>query len=346
MRAPVAMLRAATAALALTGCAALNHAPPRNPAIEAHLEPAAFDPTRAAPPPRQLRVVTYNIHGVDGVEIARALRSDPQTRDADLVLMQEVSSFGDCSAACAAGKELGFASLFAPGHQQDGGLSGVAILSRWPLRDAQVIELPYQYAVVNSARRVALAATIDTTAGPLRVISVHLENRISPAARVRQLAPALAHARGFAGLVLIGGDMNTSPFSWLGHLLPVPTGVQDDRLNASVRAAGLDTPVASGRPTSKWLNMRLDALYTRGLRAAARGVAVNVRASDHLPLWLTVDLPTAVAQGSAPPTAPATDEVAPLGTASPARASSTTGGAAGGADTTARATAPMATASP
>jgi len=270
------------ASLGLAACAALNHAPPRDRSPELHLDRADTPP----PPPSALRVVTYNVHGVDGDTIARAVRADPTLAGADVILMQEVASFGPCSAACAAGAQLGFASVYAPGHQQDGGTSGVAILSRWSLRDPQIIELPYQAAVMNAARRIALGATLDSAGGPVRLIAVHLENRINPAARVAQLQPALDHARGFDGAVIIGGDMNTSPFVWVGHLFPVPAGVQDDRLERAVRAAGLDTPVATSAATSQWLNMRLDAIYTRGLTATAHGVRQTVRISDHLPLWL------------------------------------------------------------
>lgn len=281
----------------LLGCAALVHAPPRDPSIE--LRPAA---SATAAPPSALRVITYNVHGISGAALTRALKSDAQLARADVLLLQEVAraersgerlvsgSPGACSAACAAGRALGMTSVFAPGHQQDGGTSGVAILSRRPLRDAQIIELPYRHAVVNSARRIALAATVDTAAGPLRLIAVHLENRINPAARISQLAPALEHARAFRGAVILGGDMNTSPFSWLGHLIPIPTGVQDDRLGAAVRAAGLATPVADVFATSKWLSMRLDAIYTRGVTPGGYGVAQAVRASDHLPLWLDVKI--------------------------------------------------------
>lgn len=290
---------AAALALAASGCAALIHASPKDPGMEAHLVPP-IDVPAAPPAAGKLRVVTYNVHGISGDEIARALRSDPAISGADIVLMQEVSSFGMCSAACSAGAQLGLASLFAPGHQQDGGLSGVAILSRWPLRDPQIIELPYRHAVMNSARRIALAATIDSAEGPVRLIAVHLENRINPAARISQLAPALEHARGFDGAVILGGDMNTSPFLWLGHLFPVPAGIQDDRLDAAARRAGLETPVADALATTKWLGMRLDAIYTRGVRGGAHGVAIAVRASDHLPLWLDATLmPRASASSSA-----------------------------------------------
>jgi endonuclease/exonuclease/phosphatase family metal-dependent hydrolase len=270
--------------LLTASCAAINHAAPRDRSPELRLTPAAV-----APPAHQFRVVTFNVHGDDGATIAQAFRSNPTLAAADVVLLQEVSAFGRCSAACAAGDALGLASVFAPGHQQDGGTSGVAILSRWPLRDPQVIELPYQSAVFNSARRIAVAATIDGRDGPIRLIATHLENRINPAARVAQLQPVLEHARSFPGAVVIGGDMNTSPFVWIGHMIPIPAGIQDNRLERAARAAGLDTPVADGTATSQWLGMRLDALYTKGVIARRHGVEQSVRISDHLPLWLDVE---------------------------------------------------------
>ncbi|MEZ4400179.1 MAG: endonuclease/exonuclease/phosphatase family protein [Kofleriaceae bacterium] len=270
------------AAVAASACATLNHAAPRDRSPEVRLPPTAAP----APLTPALRVATYNVHGVDGATLARAIAGDAQLAGADVIFLQEVAARGACSAACAAGAALGMASVYAPGHQQAGGTSGVAILARQPLTDVEVIELPYRSTVVNSARRVAVAATVATGAGPLRVIAAHLDNRINPAARVRQLAPVLAHAQAWVGPVVIGGDMNTSPFVWLGHLVPIPAGVQDARLERAVRAAGLDTPVTGSAATSQWLNMRLDAIYTRGLRPGRFGVQQAVRISDHLPLWL------------------------------------------------------------
>lgn len=269
----------------VAGCAAVNRAPPRDPRPELHLTPAA-----TAPAPTALRVVTFNIHGRGGAALAEAIAGHPDLAVADVILLQEVPARARCSAACDAGRRLGLASVYAPGHQQDGGTSGVAILSRHPLRDVEVLELPFHGTVVNSARRVALAATLDGAAGPVRLFATHLDNRINPAARVGQLRPVLDAAAAWDGAVIVGGDMNTSPFVWLGHLIPVPAGVQDDRLERAVRAAGLDTPVAGSAPTSQWLNMRLDAIYTRGVRPGASAVAQTVRISDHLPLWLDAAL--------------------------------------------------------
>ena len=281
-RGPASGLALGLLALSLAACAGVNHAAPRDRRPEVLAQPARAH--RGGP----ARVVAYNIHGVDGDRLAAALARSPVLEGADLVLLSEVHAHGPCSDACVAGARLGMASAYAPGHVQDRGTEGVAILSRWPLSDVEVIDLPYHRVVVNSAPRVAIAATAMTGAGPVRVFAVHLDNRISPSARVRQLAPVLDRARQWPGPVVIGGDFNTSPFSWLGALVPVPTGRQDDAVEAAVRRAGLTTPVTASGATSAWLNMRLDAIYTRGVAVRGLGVERDVRISDHLPLWADV----------------------------------------------------------
>lgn len=274
---------AALVALVTSACGGLNHAAPADRRPEVLAQPARLDDARGP-----WRVVAYNIHGVDGVRLADTIATTPALAAADLLLLSEVHGHGPCSDACVAGARLGMASAYAPGHAQDRGTEGVAILSRWPLTDVEVIELPYHGVVVNSARRVAVAATAMTSDGPVRVYAVHLDNRISPSARVAQLAPVLERTRGWPGPVVIGGDFNTSPFSWLGGVVPVPTGRQDDAVEGAVRRAGLTTPVTASGATSAWLDMRLDAIYTRGVAVHGFGVSRDVRISDHLPLWADV----------------------------------------------------------
>ena len=48
---------------------------------------------------------------------------------------------------------------------------------------------------------------------------------------------------------------------------------------------GFDAPVRRSGPTSKWLSMRLDAIYTRGMSLEQFAVLRDVRSSDHYPLW-------------------------------------------------------------
>lgn len=238
-----------------------------------------------------LRVVTYNIHHIDGARLGKALTSDADLAAADVIFLQEVIAPRDAdSSACAVARDRGWHCAYAPGHGLRGGSLGVAILSRRPLADLQAIALPYFNVRFNAGRRVALAATIDVGGTPVRLFSVHLDNRLDAGQRTRQLAPVIESAAGWDGPAIIAGDMNTSPFTWVGHVFPVPAGTHDDKIERFVRAHGFTTPVAASGPTHQWLSMRLDAIYTRGLRVGEFQVEHGVRESDHLPMWADVSL--------------------------------------------------------
>jgi endonuclease/exonuclease/phosphatase family metal-dependent hydrolase len=235
-----------------------------------------------------LRIATYNVHGESAENIFRAIRGNPPIAQADVLFLQEIEIDSENTPRRLA-ELLGRGYAYAPGYRVGRGSHGVAIISRYAMSDPRLIELPRHHVVFNSARRVALSVTIHLDGQPVRLYSVHLDNRLNPADRVAQLEPVLADARSAATVpVVIGGDMNTSPFCWIGHIIPVPCGVQDNRLEAAARASGFDTPVRGSGATSKWLAMRLDAIYTRHLRVEGFGVSDLMRVSDHLPLWIDV----------------------------------------------------------
>ena len=279
------VLISAVTVLVLAAC---NHPRPRDIRVETRRHgPSAFTQTS------RLRLVTYNVHMIESAKIAAALRAKPDLAAADLVLLQEVESYPEEgeSRACAAAKQLDLNCAYAPGYGlPNGGSHGVAILSRFPLTDLEITELPYNNTVLNSARRVALGATVDAGRGPVRIYAVHLDNRINPVERVQQLAPVFDAADQRDLPTVIAGDMNTSSFLWIGSLIPVPSGSQDDRLESFVRMRGFTTPVTGAGATSTWLGMRLDAVYTRGVDVGAYQVETDVRASDHLPMWADLEL--------------------------------------------------------
>jgi len=283
----VLALAAAAVPIGLTGC--MQRAIPADRSIE--VTSPTTSPSRSLP--SRLRVVTFNVHREPADVIARGIASDPRLREADLIVLQEVhrietdASPGDdaCSSACTLGKELGYHALYAPGHVQGDGTDGVAILSRAPILASEVIELPYFDVTFNSGRRVALAATILVDRRPVIVYAVHLDNRITAGQRRTQMLPVLRHARQHDHPVIIAGDFNTSPFTWIRGVIPILTTTQDNRLEALVREHGFDTPVVDSGPTSRYLGMRLDAIYTRGFTIHAFDTSHAADVSDHLALW-------------------------------------------------------------
>jgi endonuclease/exonuclease/phosphatase family metal-dependent hydrolase len=291
------------AALVLVGaCAHLNRSAPLDARLvlgdEAHESRGARG---------SLRIATYNVHGESAENIFRAIRGNPPIGRADVLFLQEIEIDSENTPRRLA-ELLGRSYAYAPGYRVGHGSHGVAIISRHAISDPEVIELPRHDVVFNSARRVALAVTVHLDGRAVRLYNVHLDNRLNPADRVAQLEPVLVDARLAATVpAVIGGDMNTSPFCWIGHVIPVPCGVQDNRLEAAARASGFDTPVRGSGATSQWLAMRLDAIYTRHLRVEDFGVSDLVRVSDHLPLWVDVRR----AQGAVVTTLPKPDPSRP-----------------------------------
>lgn len=278
---------AVVAALAVGACA--NNALPANRTIETTF-PANAPVTEL---PERFQFVTFNVHMEPGDKLAKAIETDRAIRDADLIVMQEVhrSVVGatTCSAACAVGKHFGYYTLYAPGHAKGKSDYGVAILSKAPITSAQVIELPFYNVHFNSGRRIALAATINQAGRPITIYAVHLDNRLNVKQRRKQMLPVLEHAKRQTTPVMIAGDFNTSPFTWVDHVFPVLTTTQDNRFEQLMRKYGFDTPCEDSGPTHRYIGMKLDAIYTRGFDTKRFATSRVHDVSDHMALWAYVE---------------------------------------------------------
>lgn len=278
--------------LVVSSCGA--HGIPKDVSIEATY-PVAPTPRSL---PRELRVVTFNVHMQPARKVIEGIRNDRALEDADVFILEEVhrdeSVDHPCSGACGLGKELGFYSIYAPGHAANNGSDGVAIVSRVPFTSTEVLELPYFNVHFNSGRRVAIKATLDVDHQPVTLYAVHLDNRLDVRDRRTQMLPVLRHAERQQTPVIIAGDFNTGPFTWLAHVIPILTTTQDDRFEELVRAHGFATPVAEAGATHRYIGMKLDGIYTRGFLTMKFATAAARNISDHLALWATVRTAEAV----------------------------------------------------
>jgi len=255
--------RAAPAALLLlAGCASAliypDPAGPRYGGVAPAAAPTATD---------SIRVVTFNIAFARGTQQAISLlRSQPGLAGADLVFLQEM----DAPSTAAVAESLGLNWVYYPAslHPSTHRDFGNAVLSRWPITEDRKMILPH-LARGRRTQRIAVAATVRTPGGPVRVYCVHLATMIGngPTARREQLDSVLADADRFP-TVLIAGDFNseTVPEIALQHGYAWPSR----RL-----------PHTSGHWT-------LDHMLLRGLALAsdsAIGVGRDEGSSDHKPVW-------------------------------------------------------------
>ena len=249
--------------------------------------------------PASLRVVTYNVEqGKATAEIAAAFADNEVLATADLLLVQEIEQHASetvsRSAALAAEFEMNY--VYAPARTTTQGTHGLAILSRFPLGDVQVMQLPQFDFAIHTRQRVALAVDVLVGADTVRVVDVHLDTRLNITERIVQLHPAVID---FSERLIVAGDFNTNPYIWVAESVPL-TGVhaasgldQAAELDDYMTALGYSTPTAGSGPTQDAIveQLRLDHIYVSGLDTGALGVERDISMSDHFPLWLDVAIP-------------------------------------------------------
>ena len=129
----------------------------------------------------------------------------PEVKNADIYLLQEVAQPGPGSVSVAEqlGSALKLHVAFAPAKA---GVTdqGLAILSRYPIRNVTIRPLKACDLLFRSRSRIGLAATVDTPSGALRVYDVHLDTRVNPSERLAQLASVVEDSMRFSGPRLIG----------------------------------------------------------------------------------------------------------------------------------------------
>jgi endonuclease/exonuclease/phosphatase family metal-dependent hydrolase len=207
-----------------------------------------------------MRMATFNIlHGRsvhDGAVHQDRLVDAIRRLDPDVLALQEVdvdqprSGMADLTAVAA--EAMGAAShrfvaaisgtpgatwMAATGREQPGTAAyGIALLSRHPAEDWQVVRLPRipmrfpmylrgpnRVQVVNEEPRAAVIARLDTPVGPLTVANTHLS--FVPGWNRRQLRHLVRDLWGFPGPHILMGDLNMSPAT-VGRLTGLrPLGV-------------------------------------------------------------------------------------------------------------------------
>lgn len=259
------------------------------PIYEAAAAPAtSIIPISASGP---LTLASLNIAGES--RIAEAVAAWARHREVDVLFLQEVGGDDEdgASFAAALSQRLGFGSAYSPArpYGDTGNQQGLAIVSRYPLGDVSVRNLPYNQLRFRSRCRIAVAATVRTPTGPVRLVNVHLDTRINKARRLAQVDAAVAALNGFEGPRVVGGDFNTADFAWISSTWPVPfVQKQAKAVQERMSSEGFATPFGDTRgtyPLPLGIAFKLDWLFlSPDLEANGAGVD-DVPITDHRGIW-------------------------------------------------------------
>ncbi len=216
----------------------------------------------------------------------------------DVICLQEVwaSEAGEDQVTTLA-DALGYHHARSPAPFWEGHSFGNAVLSRWPILDAQTHPLPD--AKGRASHRNVLFATIDAPMGPLQVMSTHLEFRFDQSAtrdmQSRALARLVSEVRNdpdHSFPVVIGGDFNAMPYAdEMRHLLGVsPPEVNNLVFHDAWELAGDGTNGNTWSSTNPhladatWPNRRLDYILVSWPRPKGIGTPVACWTSGHTPI--------------------------------------------------------------
>jgi endonuclease/exonuclease/phosphatase family metal-dependent hydrolase len=264
--------------------------------ITGKLAPELGPPPAPREPTGTLRIASWNVHyGDNPDELVASITNDPTLRDLDVLLVQEVDAH-PAEAQTRAGvlaERLGMTWVYAPAREQNhGGTHGLAVLSRFPLENPRVRELPFFEQPIRSRQRVAMAVEVVVGAERLTIVNLHLDVRLGPVDRIRQLAPAV---ETISGRLVVGGDLNSNPWAWVDATIPL-LGTEaivgqdqavliDDYLTTLGYAIAI--PASAATATTSLASIRLDGLYTRDVAITTSSV-IHVSGSDHYPITMDV----------------------------------------------------------
>ena len=237
------------------------------------------------PPPRTLRVVTYNIHRSRGIDrrrrpdrVAAVLRQI----QADIIALQEVVGAGPqgMNHMEEIGAALGMGWVMAPARLLRGHQFGNAVLSRFPVTHHAEHDLSWKTCEPRCMQR----ADIDVAGHTLHLYNVHLGTAILERRYQAERLAAIVTDKHIGGAKLVLGDFN----EWM-------RGLTTKLLSSRLKSVDLSTHLTRRRTYPGFFPiLHLDHIYYSGrleiLNVELPRTRLSLVASDHLPLVADVRL--------------------------------------------------------
>lgn len=228
---------------------------------------------------KDLTVVSYNIWFAENIDrVLSEMKEIESQKGLDIVLLQEMDETGTEKIA----RELQmnyvyFPAAIEPTYDKN---FGNAILSKWPIVDAQKLILPHK-SLSNRMNRIATRAIIRIRYIDILVYSVHTESVFTlPQFREDQYMAVLSDVDPRAKFVIVGGDFNSF------------TDARVADIEAAYQQAGFTrASEGSGNTVVKYgIELSPDHIFAKGFVVEEAGKFTMATASDHFPIWATLTL--------------------------------------------------------
>ena len=224
-----------------------------------------------------VKIVTWNIKFSQRIDEAiETLRDAEPLRDADILLLQEMDEVVVKTIA----ETLDYNYVYFPAsiHTEHGRNFGNAILSKWPISNAEKLILPRQNRF-NKQKRIAVRAIIHIGLADVLTYSVHTETFwLGPEGRGEQVEAVADTVTPDHDFVIIAGDFNTVTPASITNIEQRMAAHDLVRLS---RGAGYTAKMGQ-------LRFTLDHIYGSDVPVLDKGVYRETTASDHYPLWVEV----------------------------------------------------------
>jgi len=238
---------------------------------------------------RTLRVMSYNIHHanppseIDKIDV-QAIVKVIKAKNPDLVALQEVDfstdRSGEGNQAELIAKALDMEYYFAKAIDYDNGEYGNAILSKFPIRNGEVLALP-NHPEDNTENRVVAIGLIDISEDQNILFgSTHLDYKEDSKSRILQVNELIEIARDENRPLILGGDFNDDLDSETIRLL-------DSEFERTCKTCPPTIPVNDPQRA-------IDFIYFKHPQAKFKvkthKVIPEEYASDHRPIFAEIDV--------------------------------------------------------
>ncbi|MBQ8140810.1 MAG: endonuclease/exonuclease/phosphatase family protein [Clostridia bacterium] len=186
--------------------------------IQTTEQTTAAEITSSVPDKINVKIANYNIHNGADVEYRYSLLAqDIVNEGAEIVALQEIdyktARNGNQDTLAVLANKTGLQYYrFAPAMDYQGGQYGVGLLSKYPITETEIINLPAK--VSSDEPRVCLHAKIDINGFVFDYFVTHLNNNAA-----KESLLAISKVSALCAPFIISGDFNTDQYSLFSNVL-------------------------------------------------------------------------------------------------------------------------------